>query len=68
MALTSAEREHVVSTAVDILSHPKRDKLLDILRRRIALGDYPDGDELGLDEIAYAVARTINDELAGDPE
>lgn len=50
-----------------MLSHPQRAKLPAILRRRIDHGDYPDDDEQNLDEITYAVARVIYDELGDEP-
>jgi len=64
---TPQERERVVTRALDVLSHPQRAKLPAILRRRIDHGDYPDDDEQNLDEITYAVARVIYDELGDEP-
>ena len=66
MPLTAPQREHVISTALEILRHPHRERLLGILEDRLAHGDYPDADEQSLDEIAYAVARAVGDEL-GEP-
>jgi hypothetical protein len=64
MALDTNEREQVISTAVDLLRHPKRERLMKLLEERIERGDYPDDAELRLDRLALTIARTIDAELA----
>jgi hypothetical protein len=64
MALRPDEREHVISTAVDLLRHKRRDKLMALLEERIDRGDYPPGSsEEKLDRIALTIARTIDEQL-----
>lgn len=63
MALETDERAYIVDTAVDILRHRKRRRLLDILGERLRKDDYDDPKERGLDEVAYAVAKAIDDDL-----
>jgi hypothetical protein len=38
--------------------------VLQILADRLAAGDYPDDQERDLDEIAYALARAVDEHLA----
>ena len=64
MPLTLQEREQVLSTALELLRHKRRDRLLQILADRLAAGDYPDDRERDLDEIAYALARAVDEQLA----
>ena len=63
MPLSDDEREYVIATAVEILRHHKRDRLLEILADRLAAGDYPDDDERDLDHIAHTIASTIHAQL-----
>ena len=64
MPLTLQEREQVLSTALELLRHKRRDRVLQILADRLAAGDYPDDQERDLDEIAYALARAVDEHLA----
>ena len=63
MPLSSADREHVVETVLDLLRHRDRKRLLKILEQRLADGDYPDAGEQELDRIACALARAIDAQL-----
>lgn len=63
MPLDREDREYVVSSVVDILRHRKRDKLLEILRERLQMGDYEDGEEQELDQVVLALARAIDEQL-----
>jgi len=65
MSLSPDEREHVIRIAVDVLRHKKRERLLEILRDRLEREDYPDTREQSLDEIAYALARAVDERLDG---
>lgn len=65
MPLGEEEREYVVRTVVELLRHRKRKRLLEILRDRLDRGDYPDEHEQSLDEIAYALARAVDERLEG---
>ena len=65
MALTDQQRECVIRSAVQILKHRKRDRLLEILAQRLANDDYEDEAERELDRIAHALACAVKDELAG---
>ena len=53
------------NAAVELLRHRKRKRLLEILRDRLDRGDYPDEHEQSLDEIAYALARAVDERLEG---
>jgi len=64
MPLTPQEREQVLTTALELLRHRRRDRLLQILADRLAAGDYPDERERDLDEIAHALARAVDEQLA----
>jgi hypothetical protein len=66
MPLTSEQREYILSTAVEILRHPKRDKLLRIVEDRIRRDDYPDDHERELDRVVFALSQTISVELLAD--
>jgi hypothetical protein len=61
------EREQVIRTALDVLRHRRRGRLLEILRERLDRGDYPDDHEASLDEIAHALARAVDGKLR-EPE
>ena len=63
MALSVEDREYVLASAVDILRHRKRDRLLEILRQRLEAGDYLDERERRLDEIVLALATAIDEKL-----
>ena len=63
MPLTPQEREQVLATALELLRHKQRDRLLQILADRLAAGDYPDDRERDLDEIACALARAVDEQL-----
>jgi hypothetical protein len=66
VGLTSEEREYVIMAAVDLLRHHRRHQVMEVLRRRIELGDYPAGaeGEQDLDRLAYAIARAVDEQLA----
>jgi hypothetical protein len=64
MQLSDAQRERVIATAVDLLRHRDRERLLRILKQRTDnLEEYPDEEERALDRVAYALARVIHDKL-----
>jgi len=61
--LTAEQREYVIDVAVDLLRHAQPERVLAVLAERLDCADYPDEAEQDLDAIAYAVARTVYDEL-----
>lgn len=63
MTLDPDEREYVVSSVVDILRHRKRERLLQILRKRLALGDYDAPQEKDLDQAVLALAQSVAERL-----
>jgi hypothetical protein len=67
MALSADQRRYVVETALDLLRHRSSERVLELLAERLERGDYEDGEERDLDEIALAVARAIRDELGEPP-
>ena len=68
MSLSPDDRTYVVETAVDLLRRKERHRLLAILEERIARGEYDDEHDRDLDEVAWSLARAIDDELtAEDP-
>ena len=68
MPLSAADRAYVVNTAVDLLRHRKRDRLLRILGERISHGRYEDAHERDLDEVAWSIAKVVDEELSGGAE
>ena len=60
MPLCPEHREHVLRTAVELLRHPRRPRLLKILADRL------EHEERQLDRIIFALARTVDEEL-GEP-
>ncbi len=64
MPLSPEHREHVLRTTVEILRHPRRRKLLQIVEQRIAHDDYADEQERELDRVIFALARSVDVELA----
>ena len=66
MALDSQDRAYVVRQATELLKHEHRDRLFDILAARLARGDYPDDREKRLDEITFAIAQAINEQLGAE--
>ncbi len=67
MGLTVEDRKHVVKHAAQLLKHRHRERLFDILADRLAHDDYPDERERRLDEITFAVARAIDEQLMTEP-
>ena len=65
MGVTHDERELAIRTAVRILGHPERDRLLNVLARRIRSNSYNDDRERETDRITFAIARSVVDQLAG---
>lgn len=65
--LTEQQREYVIEVAVDLLRHTQSERLLAVLADRLERADYPDEVEQDLDAIAYAVARTVHEELEEPP-
>ncbi|MFW5739331.1 MAG: hypothetical protein ACOC1F_03080 [Myxococcota bacterium] len=65
MPLSVEQREHVLQTTVEILRHPRRDKLLRIVQDRIENDDYPDEGERELDRVIFALARALDEDLGG---
>lgn len=67
-ALSKEQRQYVIATAVDLLRHRSRKRVLQVLEQRLAEGDYPEAEneEQDLDRIALAIARTIDEKL--DPD
>jgi|GEM_PF-773696 hypothetical protein len=65
MALSPEQREYAIQAAVELLRHPKRDHLLDILSERLAHGDYQDPGEAAIDRIVMSIAKTIDEDLKG---
>lgn len=63
MPLSAAHREYVIATAVDLLRHRQRERVIAILAERLAHGDYPDPVEADLDRIALAIARAVDEQL-----
>lgn len=63
MPLRPDDREHILRTAVEILRHPKRERLLRIVADRIENDDYSDEHERELDRVIFALSRTIDEEL-----
>lgn len=63
MALSAEDKEYVLASAVDILRHRKRERLIVILRDRLEAGDYPDERERKLDEIVLALTTAIDEKL-----
>jgi hypothetical protein len=66
MPLSPDDREHILRTAVEILRHPKREKLLRIVADRIESDDYSDEHERELDRVIFALSRTIDEELVAE--
>ena len=67
MTLSGADRAYIVETAHDLIAHPKRDQVLQILADRVDQGDgYADVHERELDRVVLVVARTIESAL-GEP-
>lgn len=66
MPLRPDDREHILRTAVEILRHPKRERLLRIVADRIENDDYLDEHERELDRVIFALSRTIDEELAAE--
>lgn len=64
MPISAEDREHVLASAVEILRHPQREKLLRIISDRIQHDAYDDEHERELDRIVFAIARSIGDELS----
>lgn len=64
MPLSPAQREYVITTAVDLLRHPRRERLIQILEQRLEHGDYSDEEERDLDRMAHALASAIDRQLA----
>jgi hypothetical protein len=67
MSLDPEDREYVVSSAVDILRHRKRERLLQILKDRLAQDDYDDEKERELDQVVLSLALAVDEQL-GPPE
>ena len=63
MGVTHDEHELAIRTAVSILSHPERDRLLDVLARRLRSNAYANERERETDRIAFAIARSVLDQL-----
>jgi len=63
MALDPADREYVVSSVVDVLRHRRRDRLLRILKDRLARGDYDSEKERDLDRIVLSLAQAVDEQL-----
>ncbi len=69
MALQPDDREHVISSVVDILKHHHRDRLLRILEDRLEAGDYDELAERDIDRVVLALARAVESDLEpGSPE
>jgi hypothetical protein len=66
--LSNDQRRYVIESAVDLLRHHRRGRVLEILEQRIAREDYPQGleEERDLDRIALAIARAVERELGED--
>ncbi len=63
MSLDPEDREYVVSSAVDILRHRQRGRLIRILRERLNRGDYDDDRERELDRIVLSLTQTLDEKL-----
>lgn len=63
MSLDPEDREYVVSSAVDILRHRKRERLLQILKDRLAQDDYDDEKERELDRVVLSLALAVDEQL-----
>jgi hypothetical protein len=63
MPLDNKDREYIVSSAVDILRHRRRDRLLTILEERMSHGDYDELHEEDLDRVVLALVKAVDDEL-----
>jgi len=63
MPLDAEDREYVISTALDLLRHRKRRRLVQLLGERLARGDYTDPREQDLDRIAHALAEAVDREF-----
>ncbi|MCA9692367.1 MAG: hypothetical protein KC636_22400 [Myxococcales bacterium] len=57
------DRAHVVKHAAQLLRHPHRGRLIEILAARLVDDDYPDARERRLDAITLAIARAIDEQL-----
>lgn len=66
MPLSPEQREHVLRSTVEILRHPRRHKLLQIVADRLEHDVYADDDERDLDRVILALAQTLDEEL-GEP-
>lgn len=63
MGVTHDEKEQAIRTAVRILGHPERERLLAVLARRIRTNAYSNQRERETDRMAFAIARSVVDQL-----
>ncbi len=64
MRVTHEEREQAIRTAVRILGHPERDRLLVVLAQRIRSNEYANARERETDRMAFAIARSVIAQLS----
>ncbi|PIE17987.1 MAG: hypothetical protein CSA65_06785 [Proteobacteria bacterium] len=61
--LSDAQREQVIREAVAILKDRRAPKLLAILEKRLADGDYSAPEEASLDAITVSIVRAVQEQL-----